>query len=400
MDYELRRRFGRRLRLGMVGGGLASLIGETHRMAARLDDRYELVAGCFSSDPARGRAAGADLLIPADRVYPDFRQMAEGEARRADAIDVVTICNPTDSHHAAAVAFLQRGVDVICDKPMTSTLEEAIDLVKAVRKSGRLFCLTHNYTGYPMVREARARIGAGEIGAVRLVIVEFPIGTSRMVVEEPDAAKRHWRFDPGRVGMAGILGEVGTHVHHIASFVTGLEVAAVSATMSTFAPGRRVYDNAFLTMKFANDAQGSFWSSYVAAGNEHGLSFRVHGEKGGLAWRQEEPNELWLMPFDGPRQRLSRGQDGLSPAAERATRIRIGHPEAFTEAFANLYRDFADAAMAARLGLPAGPAALDFPRVEDGARTIRLIEAATASNERDGAWVDASLDLSLVGMTP
>jgi predicted dehydrogenase len=394
MDYELRRRFGRRLRLGMVGGGLASLIGETHRMAARLDDRYELVAGCFSADSARGRTAGANLLIPLERVYPDFRQMAEAEAQRPDGIDVVAICSPTDSHHAVAVEFLGRGIDVICDKPMTSTLDEAVDLVKAVRKSGRLFCLTHNYTGYPMVREARARIASGEIGAVRLVVVEFPIGTSRMVVEEPDAAKRHWRFDPARVGIAGILGEVGTHVHHMASFVSGLEVAAVSATMATFTPERRVYDNAFLNVKFANGAQGSFWSSYVAAGNEHGLGFRVHGEKGGVAWRQEEPNELWLMPFDGPRQRLSRAQDGLSAAAERATRIRIGHPEAFTEAFANLYRDFADAAMAARLGLAGDPRALDFPCVEDGARTIKLIEAATASNERGGAWVDASLDLA------
>jgi len=182
-------------------------------------------------------------------------------------------------------------------------------------------------------------------------------------------------------------------VHHMASFVSGLDVASVSATMSTFTPGRRVYDNAFLTVKFGNGAQGIFWSSYVAAGNEHGLSFRIHGETGGLAWRQEEPNELWQMPFDAPHRRLSRGQDGLSPAAEHATRIRVGHPEAFTEAFANLYRDFADAAMAARLGQAPDPAALDFPRVEDGARTLKLIEAAIASNERNAAWVDASLDL-------
>ena len=396
MGLELRRRFGRRLRLGMVGGGLASLIGESHRMAARLDDRYELVAGCFSSDPARGRAAGAALLIPQDRIYTDFRQMAEAEAKRDDGIDVVTVCSPTDTHGAVAEEFLRRGVDVICDKPMTASLREALDLVKTVRGSGRLFCLTHNYTGYPMVREARARVAAGAIGAVRLVVVEFPIGTSRMVMEEPDAAKRHWRFDPDRVGVAGILGEVGTHVHHMASFVTGLELTAVSATMATFTPGRRVYDNAFLTVKFANGAQGTFWSSYVAAGSEHGLSFRIHGEKAGLAWRQEEPNELWLMPFDGPHQRLSRGQDGLSPAAERATRIRIGHPEAFTEAFANLYRDFADAAMAKRLGLSLERAAFDFPSVEDGARTLKLIEAAEASNERHGAWMDASLNLEAI----
>lgn len=386
--------FGRRLRLGMVGGGQASLIGETHRMAARLDDRYELMAGCFSSNAERGRAAGVALLLAGERCYADFRQMAEAESRRSDGIDVVTICTPPDSHHAIAAEFLRRGVDVICDKPMTSTVAEALDLVKVVRQTGRLFCLTHNYTGYPMVREARARIAAGAIGAVRLAVVEFPIGTARMTVEEPDPARRHWRFDPARVGKQGILGEVGTHVHHMASFVTGLEVVAVSATMTTFTPRRQVFDNAFLTVRFANGAQGTMWSSYVAAGSEHGLSFRIHGEKGGLAWRQEDPNELWLSPSDGPRQRLSRGQDGLSAAADHATRIRIGHPEAFTEAFANLYRDFADAMMARRLGLTADPLLLDFPTVEDGARTIRLIEAATASNERNGAWVDASLDLA------
>lgn len=386
-------RFGRRLRLGMVGGGQASLIGETHRMAARLDDRYELVAGCFSSNPERGRAAGAALLLSGERCYADFRQMAEAESKRPDGIDVVTICTPPDSHHAVAGEFLRRGVDVICDKPMTSTVAEALDLAKVVRTTGRLFCLTHNYTGYPMVREARARVADGAIGAVRLAVVEFPIGTARMTVEEPDPAKRHWRFDPARVGKQGILGEVGTHVHHMTGFVTGLEVASVSATMTTFTPGRQVFDNAFLAVKFTNGAQGTMWSSYVAAGSEHGLSFRIHGETGGLAWRQEDPNELWFSPADGPRQRLSRGQDGLSAAANRATRIRIGHPEAFTEAFANLYRDFADAAMARRLGLPVDPHLLDFPTVEDGARTIRLIEAATESNERGGAWVDAALRL-------
>jgi len=392
MTQGMMQRFGRRLRLGMVGGGQASLIGETHRMAARLDDRFELVAGCFSANPGRGRASGAALLIADDRCYADFRQMAEAESRRADGIDAVTICTPPDSHHAVAVEFLRRGVDVICDKPMTATVAEALDLVKLVRQTGRLFCLTHNYTGYPMVREARARIAAGAIGKVRLAVVEFPIGTSRMMAEEPDPARRHWRFDPARVGKEGILGEVGTHVHHMTSFVTGLQVETVSATMTTFTPDRRVFDNAFLAVTFDNGAQGTMWSSYVAAGSEHGLGFRVHGERGGLSWRQEDPNELWFSPFDGPRQRLSRGQDGLSAAADHATRIRIGHPEAFTEAFANLYRDFADAAMARRLGLPAGPGLVDFPSVEDGARTIKLIEAAAASNERNGAWVDASID--------
>lgn len=384
----------RPLRMGMVGGGPGAGIGPVHRRAAALDGDYTLVAGAFSRDLAKSRALGAELGIAPDRIYPTFEAMAAAESHRPDGVEVVSIVTPNDTHGPATLAFATRGIDVICDKPMTSTVAEALDLVKAVRSTGRLFCLTHNYTGYPMVREARARIAAGVLGAARLVVVEFPIGTARMTVEEPVPAKRHWRFDPARVGKQGILGEVGTHVHHMTSFVTGLEVAQVSATMTTFTPGRQVFDNAFLAVKFANGAQGTMWSSYVAAGSEHGLSFRIHGENGGLAWRQEDPNELWFSPADGPRQRLSRGQDGLSATADHATRIRIGHPEAFTEAFANLYRDFADAAMAKRLGLPIDPLLLDFPTVEDGARTIKLIEAATASNERGGAWVDASVDLA------
>jgi predicted dehydrogenase len=385
--------YGRRLRWGMAGGGIGSLIGETHRMAARLDDRYELVAGCFSADPARGRAAAAELLIPAARCYADSRTMAAAEAARPDGIEVVTICTPPDSHRAVALEFLDRGIDVICDKPMTAGLAEAVELVEAVRRSGRQFCLTHNYSGYPMVREARSMVAAGRIGAVRLVVAEFPIGVPAMVVEEPDPHRRHWRFDPARVGTAGILGEVGTHVHHLACFVTGLKVAAVAATMQTFAPGRGVYDNAFLTVRFDNGAEGTFWSSYVAAGSEHGLSLRVHGERGGLAWRQESPNELWFAPLGEARRRISRGQDGLSPAAARATRIRIGHPEGFGDAFANLYRDFADTVMATRQGRAPEPLALDFPRVEDGARGMKLIEAAARSQAQGGAWVDASLEI-------
>ncbi len=386
-------RFGRRLRLGMVGGGVASVIGETHRMAARLDNRYELVAGCFSADPARGRASARQLLVPADRSYPDFDAMAKAEAARTDGIEVVTVCTPPDTHAAICRAFLARGIDVICDKPLTANLAEALDLAEAVRRSGRLFALTHNYTGYPMVREAREMVKGGAIGKVRLVVAEFPIGTRGMVAEEPDPARRHWRFDSDRVGPAYILGEVGSHAHHLASFVTGLPVEAVSASLATFAPGRRVYDNTFLKVRFTGGAQGTLWSSYVAAGNEHGLSIRVYGETGGLAWRQEDPNELWFAPVGEPARRVSRGQDGLSAAAGRATRVRLGHPEAFIEAFANLYTDVADTIMARRLGLPVDPLALAWPTIEDGVRGMKLIEAAVESHENGGGWVGASVNL-------
>jgi predicted dehydrogenase len=393
MAAGLLRRFGRRLRLGMVGGGPGSWIGEAHRLAARLDDRYALVAGSFSADPARGREAGAELLVPPDRCYEDYRRMAEAEAGRSDGIEVVTICTPPESHHAIAGEFLRRGVEVICDKPMTATLAQSIELVRLVRETGRWFCLTHNYTGYPMVRQARAMVADGVLGAVRLVQAEFPIGTPGMVAEEPDPKRRHWRFDPARAGKAGILGEVGSHAHHLACFVTGLEITALSARMATFAPGRNVYDNATLAVTFDNGAQGTFWSSYVAAGNEHGLSVRVHGEKGGLAWRQEQPNELWHMPLGEPMRRLSSGQPGLSPAAARASRAVVGHPGGFIDAFANLYRDFADVVMATRLGVAPDPQALSFPRVEDGARGLKMIEAAAASQAEGGAWVDATVAL-------
>jgi predicted dehydrogenase len=393
MAAGLLRRFGRRLRLGMVGGGPGSWIGEAHRMAARLDNRYELVAGSFSANPARGREAGAELLLPPDRCYEDYRRMADAEAGRSDGIEVVTICTPPESHHAIASEFLRRGVEVICDKPMTATLEQSIDLVRLVRETGRWFCLTHNYTGYPMVRQARAMIADGALGAVRLVQAEFPIGTAGMVAEEPDPKQRHWRFDPARAGKAGLLGEVGSHAHHLARFVTGLEITALSARMATFAPGRNVYDNATLSVTFDNGAQSTFWSSYVAAGNEHGLSLRVHGEKGGLAWRQEQPNELWHMPLGEPMRRLSTGQPGLAPAAMRASRLVIGHPGGFIDAFANLYRDFADVVMATRLGIAPDPQALLFPRVEDGARGLKMIETAAASQAQGGAWVDATLAL-------
>lgn len=395
MTSELLTRFGRRLRLGMVGGGLGSVIGETHRIAARLDNRYDLVAGCLSSDPERARASAAAALIPPDRCYADYREMAEREAARPeDGIEVVCVSTPPNAHRDVCIEFLRRGIDVVCDKPLTADLAAALDLVRAVRESGRLFALTHNYAAYPMVRHARAMVADGALGAVRLVQAEFAVGVPAMVRHEPDPAKRHWRFDTAVLGAASVLGEVGSHAHHLACFVTGLRVSEVTAELTRFVPERAVYDNAYLGLRFGGGARGQLWASYVAAGSEHGLSLRVHGERGGLRWHQERPAELWVMPLGEPPRRITPGGDELSPAAKRATRVPKGHPEGFLEAFANLYTDVADVLMARKLGLPPDPLALDgLPTVEDGARGMKLIDAAVASHGKGGARMDASLVL-------
>jgi predicted dehydrogenase len=390
VSVELLARYGRRLRLGMVGGGIGSVIGETHRIAARLDNRFELVAGCLSRDPERARASAVAALIPPDRAYNSHEEMAEREAARAeDGIEVVCVCTPPDSHLEIARAFLTRGIDVICDKPLTATLEDAVALVEAVRASGRLLALAHNYAAYPMVRQARAMVAAGAIGAVRLVHAEFAVGVPAMVRHEPEPARRHWRFDADVLGEASVLGEVGSHAHHLARFVTGLEVHEVAAELTRFVPERRVYDDAQLNLRLADGARGHLWASYVAAGNEHGLALRVHGERGGLQWSQERPAELWHMPLGEPPRRITPGGDDLAPAARRGTRVPKGHPEGFLEAFANVYTDVADVLLARKLGAPPDPHALGFPTAEDGAAGLALIEAAVASHRADGAWTDA-----------
>ena len=386
-------RLGRRLRLGVVGGGPGSFIGPVHRTAARLDDHYEVVAAVLSSNPERSRAAAREIGIAAERAYGDAAELLAMEAARSDGIDVLAVMTPNAQHHPVVRDALAAGLDVICDKPLTTTLDDALDLVRRVRDSGLVFCLTHNYTGYPMVRHARAMVRDGALGTIRQVHVEYIQGHLAGPTEADRDPSTNWRFDADQGAASLVLGDIGTHAHHLACFITGLELAAVAAEVGSAVPGRQVADFAHLLLRFAGAARGSMWVTNSAAGAEHGLHIRVFGDQGGLEWHQEEPNRLLHRRKDGFMQVMTRGRPGLSPAAERATRVVLGHPEGFFEAFANLYADAAEAIVARRTGTAPDPLALDFPTVEDGARGVKFIEAALESSRADGRWVDCRLAL-------
>jgi predicted dehydrogenase len=381
---DLLERFGRRIRLGMVGGGSDSVIGSVHRIALRADGMCELVAGAMSIDPEIAVAsAQAELLDPA-RTYTDFRTMASTEAERSDRIDAVIVATPPQTHYDVATCFLDHGIDVICEKPMTRTAAESVLLVEKVEQSGRLFLLTHCYTGYPMIRHARELVAAGTLGRINLIEAEFASGS--LAREPADPTSRHWRFRSESMGPAAILGEVGTHTHHLAMYVAGVDATAVSARLDTFATGREVYDNAYLTMTFANGAVGRLWNSYVAIGNEHGLSLRIFGEEGSLFWHQEDAEVLWHKPFRAPPRRLTRGSSSLDPSSPSASRFPSGHPEGYALAFANLYRNFACSLICRELGEPFHRYMEPLPNVYDGLATMRLFEASEASQESGGAW--------------
>lgn len=375
---------GRRIRLGMVGGGNEAFIGGVHRIAARLDDRFELVAGALSSTPDRARASGEALGLP--RIYDDFKQMAMREARRKDGIEAVSIVTPNHMHYPAAREFLKRGIHVICDKPLTSTLADAKKLAKAAEASNALFVLTHNYTGYPMVRQAREMIAAGEIGTIRVVQVEYP---QDWLSEPQDFKQAEWRTDPERSGAGGSTGDIGTHAFNLASFVTGLETESLAADLQAFVPGRRVDDNAHVMLRFAGGARGMLWSSQVAPGNENALRLRVYGEKGGIEWAQEDPNYLWFTPLGAPKQLITRNGAGAGAAAGRVSRVPPGHPEGYLEGFANIYSEAAEAIIAHRTGTEC-PDGVMYPTIGDGLRGMQFIAACVKSSARNAAWV--SLD--------
>jgi predicted dehydrogenase len=382
--------FGRRLRLGMVGGGADSVIGRTHLIAARTDGFYDLVAGSLSIDPTVARSSARSELIAEDRIYADYREMAEEEANRKDGIDVVTVATPPQLHLAVAREFLTRGIHVICEKPFTKDLTEALELRTLAQKSGRLLCLTHCYTGYPMVRQARALIKEGRIGRVRLIEAELSAGDPGVVAEPEDPSKRHWRFRKSSVGENAILGEVGSHAFNIACFVTGLKALRISSRMATLAANREVYDNAYLLLDFEEGVQGRIWASYVAAGNDQGLWFRIFGEKGSLRWHQEEPDALWLKPIGGPAIRYAPGYDSLSSESLKASRFRAGHPEGYALAFANLYSEFAKAVIAQNQSRSATQFLDCLPSTEDGVHVMEMIEAADRSNNQSGVWISLS----------
>jgi predicted dehydrogenase len=383
----------RRIRLGMVGGGQGAFIGGVHRMAARLDDRYELVAGALSSDAARSNASAAELHIAADRSYGDFHDMAKREAARSDGIDIVAIVTPNHLHGRIASAFLDAGIHVICDKPLTTTLGEAMELVQRVRQSKCLFALTHNYSGYPMVRQAREMVAAGELGEIRVIQAEYPQDWLSTDLESTGQKQAAWRVDPAQAGAGGSLGDIGTHAEHLARFISGLELAAVSADLTTFVEGRKLDDNVHVLLRYTNGARGMLWASQVAPGNENGLRIRLYGSKAGLEFRQENPNHLWFTPLGQQPRLITRGGNGSGPAAAHATRIPAGHPEGYLEGFAQIYRDVADQLHARWAGRKPDPLVNTVPTVEDGARGMKFIEAVVESSRADGRWTDARLTL-------
>ncbi|MDU9006081.1 Gfo/Idh/MocA family protein [Sedimentitalea todarodis] len=370
-----------RIRLGMVGGGNDAFIGAVHRIASRIDDRFELVAGALSSTPEKSRASGEALNLP--RVYDDFKQMAIREARLKNGIEAVSIVTPNHVHYAAAREFLKRGIHVICDKPLTSTLADAKRLVKAAEASDALFILTHNYTGYPMIRQARAMIEAGDIGNVRVVQAEYP---QDWLTVEQDFKQAEWRTDPARSGAGGSTGDIGTHAFNLACFVTGLEPDSLAADLDAFVAGRQVDDNAHVMLRFKGGAKGMLWSSQVAPGNENALKIRVYGDKGGLEWAQEDPNYLWFTPFGQPKQLITRNGAGAGDAAARLSRVPPGHPEGYLEGFANIYSEAAEAITARREGKEPGPDVV-YPTVQDGLRGVQFVDACVRSSARNAAWV-------------
>lgn len=372
---------GRRIKLGMVGGGNDAFIGGVHRIAARIDDRFELVAGALSSTPEKSRESGEALGLP--RVYDDFKQMAQREARRKDGIEAVSIVTPNHVHYQAAREFLKRGIHVICDKPLTSTLADAKKLVKAAEESDALFVLTHNYTGYPMVRQAREMVASGQLGNIRVVQVEYP---QDWLTIEQDFKQANWRTDPARSGAGGCTGDIGTHAYNLACFVTGQNVESLAADIQAFVPGRQVDDNAHVLLRFDGGARGMLWSSQVAPGNENAVRIRVYGEKGGLEWAQEDPNYLWYTPFGEPKQLITRNGAGAGEAAGRVSRIPPGHPEGYLEGFANIYTEAAEAIIAARDGSPV-PDGVIYPTVHDGLKGVQFVSACVKSSARNAAWV-------------
>ena len=375
-----------RIRLGMVGGGQGAFIGAVHRIASRIDDQYELVAGALSSDRKRAIDSAVALGISRDRAYGAFEEMAKAEAKRADGIEVVSIVTPNHMHAPAAKAFLKAGFHVICDKPLALNVAEAKDLVRLAKKSGKIFALTHNYTGYPMIRQARAMIAAGELGELRVVQVEYAQDWLTERLEATGQKQADWRTDPKRSGAGGALGDIGTHAYNLALFVTGLKLDALLADLTTFVKGRKLDDNDNVLLRFKGGAKGMLWSSQVAPGNENALALRVYGTKGGLSWKQEDPNYLWFSPFGQPPRKITRGGHGAGPEAGRVTRVPSGHPEGYLEGFANVYAEVARAIRAARTGAAVDPAVV-FPTVEDGLAGMEFIEAAVKSSAKGGVWV-------------
>jgi len=376
-----------RIRLGMVGGGRGAFIGAVHRLAARMDDQYEFVAGALSSDPARSRASGKELGLVPERNYADFAAMAKAEARRADGIEVVSIVTPNHMHYPAAKAFVEAGIHVVCDKPLSLNLKEALALKKLLAKNPKvIFALTHNYSGYPMIRQAKAMVAAGELGEIRLVQGEYPQDWLTTDIEKSGQKQAAWRTDPKRSGAGGCVGDIGTHTYQLGCFVSGLKLNELSADLTSFVKGRKLDDNAHVMLRYRGGARGMIWASQVAPGHENGLKLRVYGTRGGLEWVQADPNYLWYTPFGEPKRLITRGGAGSNAAAARVTRVPPGHPEGYLEGFANIYTEVARAVKARRAGKRV-EAEVDFPGIADGVAGMAFIEACVKSSAKNGKWM-------------
>ena len=377
---------GGRIRYGMVGGGQGAFIGAVHRLAARMDDQYVLVAGALSSDRKRALASAAELGLAADRSYGSYEEMAKAEAKRPDGIEAVAIVTPNNMHGPVAKAFLKAGIHVICDKPLTTTVKEARDLVALAKKTGKIFAVTHNYTGYPMIRQARAMVAAGELGDIRVVQAEYAQDWLTERIEATGQKQAKWRTDPKQTGAGGAVGDIGTHAYNLACFVSGLALDSLCADLTSFVKGRKVDDNDSILLRWKGGARGMLWASQVAVGKENALVLRVYGSKGGLEWKQEDPNYLWFAAYGQPPRLITRGGHGAGPEAARVTRVPPGHPEGYLEGFAAIYAEVARAIRAARDGRKPDPAVV-FPMVEDGLAGVQFIEAAVKSSQRGAVWV-------------
>ncbi|ACB96394.1 Gfo/Idh/MocA family protein [Beijerinckia indica] len=377
----------RRLRLGMVGGGEGAYIGGIHRFATRLDNAFELVAGAFDVRAERGHAFAESIFVARDRSYDDFTAMVEGEKNRPDRIDAVAICTPNHTHFPIAKAFLEAGFDVICEKPMTTTLDDAIALHELAKATNRFVGVTYTYCGYPMIHQAQAMVARGDLGAIRVVQVEYPLEWMASAIEAQGNAQAAWRTDPKLSGRGGSVGDIGTHAYHLAGFVTGLKAQSLCADLATFVPGRLLDDNAHVMIRYEGGARGLLWSSQVAIGCSNGLRLRVFGEKGSLSWWQEEPNTLSYTRLSGAPEIIKRGREDLDPSAKVRTRTPPGHPEGYIAAFANLYAGFAEAIRARRETRAPSEIGMNVPTSADGLKGVAFVDAVVDSHEAKGCWL-------------
>lgn len=379
----------RKIRMGMIGGGIGAFIGGVHRMAAALDGEIELVCGAFSSNPERSKQSGEELHLPTNRVYGSYAEMIKAEKKLplGKRMDFVSIVTPNHVHYGPSKMALDNGFHVVCDKPLCFNMREARTLQNTVEKTGLIFALTHNYTGYPMVKQAKAMVANGDLGKIRKVVVEYPQGWLSTKLEDSEQKQAAWRTDPKRSGAAGAMGDIGTHAENLAEYITGLQISELCADLSAFVEGRLLDDDGNILLRFDNGAKGVLHASQISAGEENALNIRVYGEKGGLEWHQMEPNTLITKWLDKPMEILRTGGQGLYPVAEASTRVPAGHPEGYLEAFATIYRNVAKCIRARLEGTTIDPIYQDYPTVADGVRGMNFVDKVVKSSSKGAKWV-------------